>query len=556
MKTIGLLSLTRFGDLIQTSPITNGLHRRYPDARIHMIVKTRFRRVAQMLPHVDEVHDIDGDALARAMTDPGTPFSEPYRMVRDIVEDLKRIPFDLLLNFTHSRSSAVLLSLLNAKRTVGFTMDRSGIRRVDDQWLVHMGTLVRARKLFRLNLVDVYLGAAGLLGQGERLGVNIPGSSRQLADSMLGGHGPFVAVQLGASQDAKTWSVAHYARTLTALRERVSGLTAVLVGVPAEAARADALREACPKLRMKRLIGETSIEELAAVLERCQLLLTGDTGTMHLAAAVGTPTCSVFVGLGNPYETAPYAEGHVALRSRLECAPCSHLVRCGNPVCHDDIPPEWLAGVIERMLQRKSLQSIPALPRADLLETRFDDHGMLELEPVHERAPSAEDLLGLAYHAIFREDLAGISLRADEVRELARNRYRCEPEDWANLVPSEILAALERLEGFGRQAANLAESLVSVPKSEVSRRGEQLAEIDASIYAIGRADPMVAPLCLSLEGESESLPGEKLDEIAAASSANYARLARRAHDLTRLIRNLDVSKGRPDASRASKEGKR
>jgi ADP-heptose:LPS heptosyltransferase len=537
VREIGLLSLTRFGDLIQTSPITSGLRRRYPDARIHLIVKRRFKRVAEILPGVDVVHEIDGDALARALSSPDVPFVEPFRMARSIADGLAEIPFDLLFNFTHSRASAVLLSLLDARRTVGFKLDRSGTRRVDDGWLIHIGTLVRARRLIRLNLVDAYLGAAGLIGCGERLGVNVPESARGFARARLSDAGPYLAVQLGASQDHKTWSVKSYAATLDVLRKRVPGLTAVLVGVASERERAEELRRGCPEVRLKVLLGETAVDELAAVLERCQLLLTGDTGTMHLAAAVGTPTCAVFVGLGNPYETGVYAQDHVTLRSRIACAPCSHVVRCGFPACHGDLPPDWVAELAARMIARQDLKELPALPRAELLCTRFDEQGMLELVPLHARSAEPHDLLALAYHALFLERLGGREVESESVWQRAERFYGVARGGWRAHLPAELEPALAELGGLGREAAQHAARLPRRAGSADALRaaGRELAGLDARIYALGRSQPLLAPLCLALEGESESLPDADLDQVSAASSSSYRQLVRGAERLRELI---------------------
>jgi ADP-heptose:LPS heptosyltransferase len=67
VREIGILNLTRFGDLIQTTPVLTGLRKRFPEARLHLIIKSRFRPVASLLPGVDCIHEIDGDAIATAL---------------------------------------------------------------------------------------------------------------------------------------------------------------------------------------------------------------------------------------------------------------------------------------------------------------------------------------------------------------------------------------------------------------------------------------------------------------------------------------------------------
>ena len=91
MKDIAILNLTRFGDLIQTTPVLKGLRKRYPEARLHLIIKSRFGEVTPLLPEVDQVHEIDGDWLAATLSQPDLPFLERFRRVRELVEKLRAL---------------------------------------------------------------------------------------------------------------------------------------------------------------------------------------------------------------------------------------------------------------------------------------------------------------------------------------------------------------------------------------------------------------------------------------------------------------------------------
>ncbi|MCP4003086.1 MAG: hypothetical protein GY725_02705 [bacterium] len=537
MKRIGILNLTRFGDLVQTTPVLCGLRKRYPDAELHLIVKSRFRLVADMLPCVDAIHEIDGDELARALADPESSFVEAYEKITSVVDRLAEIEVDVMYNLTHSRASAVLLSLLEAKERVGYSIDREGLRHVENPWLAHMGTLVCARRLNRFNLVDMYLGAAGLLGCGERMSVRISSSAREFAEAILP-HGPhYLAVQLGASSDTKTWSIERYAATLRALAQRLDGLQVVLVGVGSESDAAERLVSECPGVEFIWLIGQTEVAQLAAVIERCDLLLTGDTGTMHLAGAVGTKTCAVFVGLGTPWETGVYAEGNYALMSRIDCAPCQHDRQCGHPVCHTDIPTEWLAELIERLLLGKGIDELPAAPRADLFRTCFDEDGLLDLVPQHERAATPNDLMGLAWRALFLEHLARIPVDVNRIWRRAELRYGIAPWEWCSILPETINADLDRLEALGREAVKMASELSRLREShpEISKIGSRLEQCDEAILEIARSEPLLAPAGLSLEGSLEGLPDGDLPLLSSMSSGYYQALVNEALALRKLF---------------------
>ena len=99
------------------------------------------------------------------------------------------------------------------------------------------------------------------------------------------------------------------------------------------------------------LTGRTSLLELATQLRRCRLLLTNDTGTMHLAAFLGVPTVAIF-GSTEPQLTGPTGEGHVVIRHHVECSPC-FLRECPLDFrCMKAVTVEEVVSAVERVLGR------------------------------------------------------------------------------------------------------------------------------------------------------------------------------------------------------------
>jgi ADP-heptose:LPS heptosyltransferase len=543
MNEIAVISLTRLGDQIQVTPVLSGLRKRYPEARLHLIVKAAFRWVTDLIPGVDIIHEIDGDALARALTQPDLSFAERYREVRQRVEPLLEQRFDLALNLTHSNSSSVFLSMMKTDTRIGSTLDRQGARLVANPWLRHMSTLVRSRRLCLTNLVDVYLGATGLLGRGERLSIRISEGARHSAAELLPGPQPRIAIQLGASDEIRAWPVERFAATLNALQRELPELRFVVVGVESELPRARALQQACPEATFDDLIGKTDVTVLAAVIERVRLLLTNDTGTMHVAAAAGTPTCALFVGPACPHETGPYAESHWLIHSRVGCAPCDYTVQCQYPVCHDDVPPDWLAAAALRILGGAPLDDLPPLPRAELLRSSFDESGFWELVPLHRRAPEAEDLLALAYRAVFHETLGGPSAQLEHVWTRATRRYGVEPGSWAPHLPEDLVLRLRKCAELARRAEQTAMELAQpyLGQAEARSAGSLLADLDREIYAETRSQPLLLPLGHALEGDLQALPEAELPVLAHTSAGHYRTLARRIAILERALLGPQIS---------------
>src|SRR2546427_12779025 len=101
------------------------------------------------------------------------------------------------------------------------------------------------------------------------------------------------------------------------------------------------------------LMGRTTLKELIALLRRARLLITNDSGPMHLASAVGTPVIALF-GPTDPARTGPYGAGHTVLRSGVPCSPCFSR-RCTNAVtmeCLTTIQPQQVIEAALRLVEQ------------------------------------------------------------------------------------------------------------------------------------------------------------------------------------------------------------
>ena len=96
--------------------------------------------------------------------------------------------------------------------------------------------------------------------------------------------------------------------------------------------------------------GKTSLKTLSALLERVDLLVTNDSGPMHIAAALGTPVVALF-GPTNPGLTGPYGDGHIVIRKEMECSPCLRGPCIhGRPICMEAITEEEVMEAVKATL--------------------------------------------------------------------------------------------------------------------------------------------------------------------------------------------------------------
>ncbi|HEX2769609.1 MAG TPA: glycosyltransferase family 9 protein, partial [Geobacteraceae bacterium] len=129
MKEIAIISLTRFGDLIQGTPLLRILKRSYPEARITLIAEQRFTGILPLVRGFDRLVTFAKDALADMLVFANDPLV-PYFFVDKFVRELELERYDLVINLTFSPMSAFLASLMNAEKSVGLLSGEKGERLV------------------------------------------------------------------------------------------------------------------------------------------------------------------------------------------------------------------------------------------------------------------------------------------------------------------------------------------------------------------------------------------------------------------------------------------
>ena len=143
------------------------------------------------------------------------------------------------------------------------------------------------------------------------------------------------------------WPLLRFVETANRVSARWSQIEWQLVGAPREAAMGVEMSEMMTG-RHANMVGKTSLTELITLLRQCRLVLTNDTGTMHLAAALGVPTVSIF-GSTEPVLTGPLGDRHIIVRNHVACSPCFKR-EC--PFGHYDCMNGVLVEQVERELIR------------------------------------------------------------------------------------------------------------------------------------------------------------------------------------------------------------
>jgi lipopolysaccharide heptosyltransferase II len=165
---------------------------------------------------------------------------------------------------------------------------------------------------------------------------------------------PLVAVAVGSRWPSKNWPPAFFADVIDKV---LTGFNAsvVLIGSPGEVTIGQAVQESSKRDDLVNLIGKTSIGGMVEVIRRSTVLMTNDSGPMHIAAAMSIPTVTFF-GPTAPDKTGPYGSVHTVFTSKLDCSPCFNRT-CPLPkqTClSETVTPQDAADAIVRKLQEAS----------------------------------------------------------------------------------------------------------------------------------------------------------------------------------------------------------
>lgn len=351
-KQVLIINVTRMGDLIQTGPLLSRLREEYPNVAIDLVVDRSFAPTASLLTGLRQVISFD---FTRLLDDCRTQSKSLVTLMSEMTTwaaPLRATGYDRIVNLTFNRQTGLLASSIGAPDLRGITAGPDGGPIVQNPWLSYFTDLHRHRRFNRFNLVDLYTMGGSGPGAFSPLSVTVPTDGRVWADEFL--RSPdravhqWIAVQVGASDVIKAWRPEYFGRTMARL-SHYPGVGFVLIGTAVEAEAIElakstyrAVGGAAPILDAS---GRTTLNQLVGLLSRCRLLLTNDTGPMHLAVGVGTSVIDLSVGHVDHNETGPYGPGHWVIQPDLVCSPCGFDQICAHHACKDRLRPEEVANL-------------------------------------------------------------------------------------------------------------------------------------------------------------------------------------------------------------------
>ncbi len=321
------------GDACMAFPAVRAMKAGRPDLKLTVFGPEKLRDLWEAQPEVDRYIGKENK-------------EGPFAVARKI--KATGIHFDAAVLLTNSTRSTVELWLAKIPRLVGY---RGSLR----SKLLHQIIKEPKASAPPLHHTLRYMHIA------RSIGATAPSSETENREPRTENRPPRIGICSGAEYgQAKRWPLERFAAVIKQVAVLRPDIEWVFFGAPGEATMGEQLSTIVGSVQHTNLVGKTKLAELITQLKTCRLLLTNDTGTMHLACAEGVPTVSIF-GSTEPVLTGPLGDQHTVIRHHVPCSPCfKRECPLGHYECMTKITPDQVAGAVLKMLANPAAEIVAA----------------------------------------------------------------------------------------------------------------------------------------------------------------------------------------------------
>jgi heptosyltransferase-2 len=334
------------GDVVMCTPALRSIRQRFPAARIAVLIKPSLRQVLENFPYIDEIIEWEPKGRHRG-----------FRKYLAFVRMLRQRCFDLGIAMTSSFSSAQLLFLAGIPVRIGYSRNGRGFL------LTHTQKPLRKKgRIIPVNKVEMDLGLCRLLGCTDlstRTELGTSAVARGWVDAFYAQHhitpADFVVCVIPGATfgPSKCWKEEYFARVCDGLIARYGAKILVLPG-PGELPIARRIIEYMKEKPVDMDDVIVPLDVLIALISRCGLLLTNDTGPRHFGVAFDKPVV-VIMGSTDARHTDCNLEKTVILQEKVDCGPCHLRVCPTDHRCMTLITPEKVLDAARDMIERYRL---------------------------------------------------------------------------------------------------------------------------------------------------------------------------------------------------------
>ncbi len=345
-----VLSLLRLGDIFMHNALARSLKQQYPDCEITFLVNESFSGSIELLDSVDHYILFPREYLQKILVEQKQNISVAILEMQEVVETVNQQKFDIILNATHNFLSVRLMDLFESNEKRGVQYKDGNPVPYANGWLQYFDEHFSAGTRSDFHYLEVLHKAL------EVPFFKLGKSSRQIeVDSDI-------YLQVLTSDSKKNWGLQYFRELKCKIENQYPQQNVYVLCSEKE-------QEKVSSVFLQNEILVLNLSDLKNKLAKAMLLITGDTSVSHLAAMVGCPQISLFLGSADAIKTSPLSEDAKIIEAQSDCYPCSHSQDCRQSahLCAESISVDLVMNAVNEKMEaygkndgttnRKSIQN-------------------------------------------------------------------------------------------------------------------------------------------------------------------------------------------------------
>ncbi len=347
VKKILIIKLSAIGDVLMAVPSFEVIKKKYPDAKISLLIGNWSKDLIATNPYIDEIISIDENIF----------WKQKFFPLLNLFFLLKKKKFDIVYVMHWSNLFNFFVFLLGIKERIGFSRLGRGkflTRKVPFQEGVKPYTVYKYLNLVNDNFqqysakISIYLRDDELQFAKDLLkSYKLDSSEKIIGIAPGGGENPKTKMLM------KRWPIKYFSELVQKIIFE-GHLSVLLFGSNEEVKICNAIEETTGKnILLINLCGKTTLRQTAALLKKCDIVISNDSGLLHLAIAVETKTISIF-GPTPPWDKVPLGNEHIYFYKNLSCSPCyknGKFPKCQTLSCLQTIPADEVFQKVNDLLK-------------------------------------------------------------------------------------------------------------------------------------------------------------------------------------------------------------
>lgn len=537
IKTIAIIQIARIGDLLQTYQSCLSM-KNEKSLRLILITRKRFSSpITSILKSVfHEIIELDTKMLLTCN------LSDSTKHLQSITEQINNRNIDVLINFSYSKASSYLTSLISSNYKLGPYYEKMSGLAIHDTWSRYVYASVLETGLNPFHLNDIFKSILGTSALEHKNYVQ-----KQQDPPLRPKKG--IVVHPFSSLKRKRWKNARWTEVIyKVLKDHPEQIITIVGSKDDKEDAQEILNSPIIQKYTNKIIdvtGQKSFPEVLELLEKSELFIGHDSVIGHLATIAKTQTLTISLGSVRPAETSPYQSNAYIIAPKTKCFPCKPTTSCANFTCHTDINYLIVSECINQLLEHRKITYTDIKKKYSEFHTSsaiiykgyFDNNQFFRLKNLSNTPPDTAELYRDFYYVLW-SFLFNESISQLDFSQLTPHTHK---------VLYQSLSSIEQLyelSKFGQKYSRdiLNEIASETPKiSTIKQLSSRIDEIDELTKLLKQTNFYLAPLINYFELKKSNLPGKNLVQITESSYLNFLECSNICQALYELIEKTIIN---------------